>query len=213
MPDAGQAGGPGRGGTDKSRARGAGLAAGAMAGGFVDPPRDAARAFRAIMAAMAEPGRIVTLAGARPPPPLSPAAAAVLLVLADGAAPVHLAGDHDRAELRGWLQFHTGAATVAPAAAAFAVGGWSALMPVARFAQGTDIYPDRGATLMAEVAALAPATHRLRGPGIADAAPIALPPGAAEALRACPFPRGHDLILTCGDSLACLPRSSRIEVA
>jgi Uncharacterized enzyme of phosphonate metabolism len=38
-------------------------------GGFATPPVDAAHAFRAIMTAMAQPGTIVTLAGAVPPAP------------------------------------------------------------------------------------------------------------------------------------------------
>ena len=45
-----------------------------LSGGFADPPADAAHAFRAIMQAMARPGTIHDVTGARPPAPLSIAA-------------------------------------------------------------------------------------------------------------------------------------------
>ena len=48
----------------------------AMDGGFADPPREAAQAFRAALQALARPGRIEAVAGAQPPAPASPAAGA-----------------------------------------------------------------------------------------------------------------------------------------
>ena len=60
------------------------MTADALTGGFADAPRDAARAFRAALNALARPGRIEMLAGAVPPAPLSVAAGTLLLTLADG---------------------------------------------------------------------------------------------------------------------------------
>ena len=51
------------------------MIADALSGGFADAPVQSARAFRAALEAMSQPGRIVTLAGAAPPKPLSRLAA------------------------------------------------------------------------------------------------------------------------------------------
>lgn len=178
----------------------------ALQGGFADPAPEAARAFRAILDAMARPATIAHVTGARPPAPLSPAAGVVLLTFADATTPLYLAPSHDRAQVRDWIAFHTGAPPAAPAEATFAFGDWPGLTPLDRFPAGTPEYPDRSATLIVEVPALAPATHRLTGPGIRDTAALRLPGD-----RPIRFPLGLDLILTCGDSLACLPRSTTTE--
>jgi alpha-D-ribose 1-methylphosphonate 5-triphosphate synthase subunit PhnH len=47
-------------------------------GGFADPPRAAAHAFRAALQALSGPGRIDPLSGAAPPAPCSPAAGALI---------------------------------------------------------------------------------------------------------------------------------------
>lgn len=184
---------------------------GTLTGGFVDPAPEAARAFRAIIEAMARPGRVFAVAGAAPPAPLSVAAGVALLTLADATTPVHLAGAADTAGLRDWLTFHTGAPVVPAAAAVFALGDWDALAPFGRYATGTAEYPDRSATLIVEVPALAPATHRLRGPGIDGAAAARLPGDEVARLNAGCFPLGLDLILTCGAELMALPRTTRLE--
>jgi alpha-D-ribose 1-methylphosphonate 5-triphosphate synthase subunit PhnH len=182
-----------------------------LTGGFADPAGDAARAFRAILDAMARPGRIVRVAGGHAPAPASGAMAVVLLTLADGTTPVHLAGGHDAAPLRDWLRFHTGAPVAPRAEAVFAAGRWPDLLPFEDFAQGSAEYPDRSATLIVEVDRLAPEGARLTGPGIAEAAYLSLPDVAAVQANARRFPMGVDFILTCGDRLAALPRTTRVE--
>ncbi|MGY6635139.1 MAG: phosphonate C-P lyase system protein PhnH [Alkalilacustris sp.] len=183
-----------------------------LSGGFADPAVQAADAFRAVLQAMARPGRIVRVAGAAPPAPCSPAAGAVLLTLVDGDAPLHLARSHDDADLRDWVRFHTGAALVQPGEAAFALGDWTALGPLAVYSQGTPEYPDRSATLIVEVQSLEARGTRLTGPGIRDVAALSLPEPTAFAANAARFPLGIDFILTSGDRLAALPRSTRVEV-
>lgn len=182
-----------------------------LQGGFADAAPEAARVFRAVLNAMARPGTVETVAGARPPAPLSVAAGVVLLTLADTTTPVHLAPSHDLPVVRDWITFHTGAPFVAAGQGVFALGDWAGLQPVERFALGTADYPDRAATLIVEVDALAPATHRLRGPGIRDTATLRLPGEAALRLNAGRFPLGLDLILCCGDRLAGMPRTTRTE--
>ncbi|MFC2968581.1 phosphonate C-P lyase system protein PhnH [Acidimangrovimonas pyrenivorans] len=183
----------------------------ALEGGFADPAAQSARAFRACLDVMARPGTVQALAGARPPAPLSPAAGTVLLTLADATTPVYLAGALDRPEIRDWITFHTGAPLTGAANATFALGAWADLLPLDRFALGTAEYPDRSATLIVEMAALEPPTHRLTGPGIRDAAELALPGEEAARLNDGAFPLGLDLILTCGERLAAVPRTTQLE--
>jgi len=184
----------------------------ALEGGFADPAIDAARAFRAILDAMARPGTIVTLHGARAPAPMGPAMAAAALTLIDGTTPVTLAGAHDSPEVRQWLAFHTGARPGPRAQAAFGLGSWADLMPLSDWPPGTDDYPDRSATLIAEVARLDPAGTRLTGPGIATETFLSLPDPDRLRANAARFPLGLDVILTCGDRLAAIPRTTRVSL-
>ena len=100
------------------------MAQNTLAGGFADPPQDAAQAFRGIMQAMARPGRIETVGGVRPPAPLSVAAATLLLTLCDPDTGLYLAGACDTPTVRDWITFHTGATYVAPADATIVLGAW-----------------------------------------------------------------------------------------
>jgi alpha-D-ribose 1-methylphosphonate 5-triphosphate synthase subunit PhnH len=179
-------------------------------GGFADAPRDAAHAFRAAMDAMARPGRIARLQGARPPAPLSVAAGVLILTLCDPETPVHLAGEHDTTALRGWIAFHTGAQVVGRADAAFAVGTWEALLPLDGYRTGEAEYPDRSATLIVEMPALTAEGATLTGPGIRDTAHLSLPEAEAFRRNARLFPLGLDFFLTAGDRVAALPRTTRV---
>jgi alpha-D-ribose 1-methylphosphonate 5-triphosphate synthase subunit PhnH len=182
----------------------------ALDGGFADAPCEAAHAFRAALDVMARPGRIANISGAHPPAPLSVAAGTLILTLCDPETPVHLAGGHDTAEVRGWIAFQTGAPVVGRAEAAFAVGTWEALLPLGGYRTGEAEYPDRSATLIVEMPALAPEGVRLTGPGIRDAAHLSLPETEAFRLNARAFPLGLDFFLTAGDRVAALPRTTRV---
>jgi len=182
----------------------------ALGGGFADAPVEAARAFRAAMRAMARPGTIGVLDTARPPAPTSPAAGTLILTLCDPETGLHLAGDHDTAEMRAWVAFHTGAPVVGASEARFALGDWQALMPLSRFAAGTPEYPDRSATLIVEMARLEPQGPTLTGPGIERTARLSLPDPDAMRANAARFPLGLDFFLTRGGRMAALPRSTRI---
>ncbi|WP_238367779.1 phosphonate C-P lyase system protein PhnH [Mesobacterium pallidum] len=185
----------------------------ALEGGFADPARDAAHAFRAIMNAMARPGTLHDITGATPPAPLSPAAGAALLTLCDTDTPLYLAGDADCPAVRDWVAFHTGAPLTGPSHCMFALGRWEALGPLSTYPVGTPDYPDRSATLIVEMDALTDTGARLTGPGIRDAAALSLPGIDAFCANAARFPLGLDFLFTSGAQLAALPRSTHVEAA
>jgi len=187
------------------------LDAASMTGGFADAPVQSARAFRVALDVLSRPGLIAAVTGAVPPAPLSVAAGVLVLVLVDGTTPVHLAGAWDCAAVRDWITFHCGAPLVGPDEAVFAIGDWATLQPVDRFAIGRADYPDRSATLIVEMAALATEGMRLSGPGIAGSARLSLPDVAAFQDNRALFPLGFDTYLTCGDRMTGLPRSTRVE--
>ena len=187
------------------------MTAEALLGGFADAPIASARAFRAALQAMARPGTLWDVTGAVPPAPLSVAAGVLILTLCDGTTPVHLGPSVNTPPLRDWVTFHTGAPLVAAEQARFAIGTWADLAPVDRFAIGQPDYPDRSATLIVEMAALAATGPRLTGPGIGTVAHLSLPETAAFRANRALFPMGFDTYLTCGDRLAGLPRSTIVE--
>jgi alpha-D-ribose 1-methylphosphonate 5-triphosphate synthase subunit PhnH len=187
--------------------------------GFGDPVRGAQGCFRAVLDAMAHPGRIVALPAAldgAPPAPLGMAAAAIVLTLCDIDTPLWL--DAAAAPAAGYFAFHCGAPVADdPAGARFAIiADAESLPPLDRFALGSDEYPERAATLVIEVAGLADGSGMtLRGPGIRGEARLAaagLPARfrAERAALAALFPRGLDIVLACGDRVAALPRSTQI---
>lgn len=185
----------------------------ALEGGFSDAPVDAARAFRAAMNALARPGSVHQISGAKPPAPLSVAAGSLLLVLCDAETPVYLATSHDHPAVRDWITFHCNAPLAGPEAAQFAVGHWDALAPLSAYRVGTPEYPDRSATLIVESDQLDQSGMTLTGPGIETTAQLALPEVAAFQANKTLFPLGLDFFLTAGDRIAGLPRTTRVEAA
>lgn len=82
---------------------------------------------------------------------------------------------------------------------------------------GTAVAPEAGATLILQVASLSGGRMlRLTGAGIAEERMIApqLPECILHELteRPHPFPLGIDLILTCGERLLAIPRTTHVEV-
>ncbi|SEP94475.1 phosphonate C-P lyase system protein PhnH [Thalassovita taeanensis] len=183
----------------------------ALEGGFSDAPVQAARAFRAAMSAMARPGTIETVTDATPPAPLSVAAGVLALTLLDPETPVYLAGALDCPQVREWITFHTGAPIAGRSTCAFALGRWADLVPLPGYRIGTSSYPDRSATLIAEVDLLEPSGTTLSGPGIMGVSVLSLPETETIQANHAQFPLGVDFFLTCGDRLAGLPRSTKVE--
>jgi alpha-D-ribose 1-methylphosphonate 5-triphosphate synthase subunit PhnH len=181
--------------------------------GFTSPDTDTAEAFRAIMRAMARPGTIEAAGGVVPPAPLSVAAGAMLLTLCDTETPLYLAGHADCDPVRAWVGFHTGAPFCEAKDCTFALGPWDALMPLSQYRDGTAEYPDRSATLIVEMPELLPQGCVLRGPGIRSKAHLSLPETEAFQRNAARFPLGMDFLLTSGDRVAGLPRTTKVEGA
>lgn len=179
-------------------------------GGFANPPQEAAHAFRAAMRAMARPGTIETITGGHAPAPTSPAAATLLLTVCDPDTGLYLAPGHDSQAMRDWVTFHTNAPLVSAEEADFALGTWEALQPLGAYKVGVPAYPDRAATLIVEMDALASSGATLSGPGIKDKAALNLPETAAFQANRAQFPLGFDCFFTAGDQIAALPRSTTV---
>lgn len=188
--------------------------------GFSDLALQSQAAFRALLDAMAHPGRV--LAAPEPvdaPAPLSATAAMVALTLCDNETSLWIdAPLADSREVRQFLAFHTGAPiTTDRAKARFAlVSDPAALDHFDGFPFGLDTYPDRSTTVIFQVDDLRTESGvTLTGPGIEteqkfSAAP--LPPAfwdKAQANRAL-FPRGLDFLFCGPDAIAALPRSTKI---
>lgn len=191
----------------------------ALASGFADAPREAQEVFKAVMWALARPGRPVPLhARLAPPAPLSPEMAAIALALLDYETPVWL--DPALAAVpavAAFLRFHTSAPLVeAPAAGRFAlIADGAALPDFGRFALGEPDYPDRSTTLVVQVTALGEGPVLLEGPGIETRTGFAAAPLPADfsvrlAANRQLFPLGVDLILVAPGAVLGLPRSARV---
>lgn len=178
---------------------------------FMTPHPNAAEAranatFEALMWALARPGTPRDLA------PLEMADVADALV--DRECRVHATGAALRAAVAA-----TGATLVEPEAAdhAFlALNGDEGLAALARIPVGSALYPDDGATVVANARLGEGPVLRLSGPGVDGTLDLVLGglhPGlwAMRASR-CRYPEGFDLFLLCGAQVVGLPRSTQIEV-
>lgn len=193
-----------------------------IAPGFSDPVFQSQAAFRALLAALSEPGKLQRVASEiAPPEGLAIATATALLTLADYETPVWLPEALRNGPAGAWLRFHCAAALVDdPTEAAFAVIDGTAGEPnLSAFNLGTDQFPDRSTTVIVQVSGLegGPALT-LSGPGISGSrniAPQGLRPGFTEELREnnALYPLGVDVVLACGDSMIGLPRSTQIQEA
>lgn len=182
--------------------------------GFADPVLDAQASFRAILEAMSRPGRIQRMdARITPPAPLCVAAGAALLSLADADTPLWLDAGDAVAE---WLRFHCGAPITPDIGAARFIVARGAAPSLDALDIGTDEDPQLGATLILQVTGLVAGDGwRLTGPGIQHEHRLSVlgaPANfvAAWAQNQALFPRGVDVLLCAGDSIAALPRSVMI---
>lgn len=190
--------------------------------GFSDPVFQSQGAFRALLAALSEPGLACDLGDAIVPPAgLEAATAVALLTLADYETPIWLPAALRDGSAGAWLRFHCGAALVDdPARATFAVIDGAAAEPrLAAFNAGDDQFPDRSTTVLVQCAGLeGGATVTLEGPGIPGqraVAPAGLRPEfwAEVEDNSALYPLGVDLLLVHGAQVLGLPRSTQIVEA
>lgn len=188
--------------------------------GFADPTRDAQLAFRAVLDALAHPTRSYPLSGpAHPPAELGRGLGAVALTLLDEGCATWLGGTLGAdAEVAAWLTFHTGTRLVAdPADAQFVLADPRSLPPLAVLQRGTDEAPHQSATVLLDVrGCTGTARFRATGPGIDGATGVTAPWADAGFLpqwsaNTATFPRGVDLVLVGEDSVAALPRTTRLQ--
>jgi len=191
----------------------------AIEAGFIDPVDDANAVFRQVLDALAHPGRIARIAQPTRVPrgSLGRAAIGVALALADFETPVWL--DDAAAPAASHLRFHCNCPIVSQTdRATFLFAADATQIPALEtLPLGSDSYPDQGATLVIEVAGLAPdGGLTLQGPGIDGRSQLGvggLPDDFWEARAALAplFPRGIDLLLTKGDLLVAVPRTTLVR--
>lgn len=186
--------------------------------GFANPVADSQRVFRRVLDAMSRPGRLIELdSGVVVASSNLTSASALALTLLDFETSVLVALGADDERFANWLRFHCGCPiTTEPKSAAYALVLADLLPPVDQFYAGDPKYPDRATTLIVVCAALegGQAIH-LEGPGMAETreiSPVGLPEDFWSQVRAdrSAFQLGVDIILTSGDQIIALPRSTRI---
>ncbi|TBX99051.1 phosphonate C-P lyase system protein PhnH [Rhizobium laguerreae] len=190
----------------------------AISAGFNDPVHDSQAWFRTILDALSRPGRPVSKpAKLRAPAPLNEAAAGISLSLFDPETSVWIDAGFRNNAVETFLRLHTGAELVAhPVDAQFALVSDAMSVPaIATFAAGSASFPDRSATIVFQLPDLESGVEvTLAGPGIertVSLSPSGLPSTFWEqwdenTLR---FPMGIDLLLTDGDRIIGIPRTSR----
>ena len=187
---------------------------------FTLPVQDAQHSFRRLLKAMSEPGVIVALHQLKHGwQPLNVATTSVLLTLADNDTPVWFSNALHNDIVSQSLRFHTNAPLVEqPQQATFAVSSDTiSSEQLNALCEGSAVAPETSATLIVQVSSLSGGRMlRLTGAGIAEERMIApqLPSCILHELteRPHPFPLGVDLILTCGERLLAIPRTTHVEV-
>jgi alpha-D-ribose 1-methylphosphonate 5-triphosphate synthase subunit PhnH len=195
--------------------------------GFRAPVFDSQKVFRAVMMALAYPGKPQWIGtgsaedlGLPSINGVFPASLAWLLTLADVDTPVWLEERLYSSELVSYIRFHTGAeVTLSRQSASFALfaegycGSYCAEFPL-----GTDDYPECSATLLIQVSNFTAGAPRIiRGPGIATSQVVriaGLPESFWKAWHAnqALYPCGLDILLSAGHHIMGLPRSVTEEV-
>ena len=187
--------------------------------GFQEPVQQAQTVFRALLDAMAQPARVVNLPTVDElPDAIEPASGSVLLCLLDPSTRMWIAPQLDAISATTYFRFHTGCRfTSIPGDADFALIDGLDSDLISQLSIGTPEYPDRSTTLLIHVDALLEgAGPRLTGPGIEAGRRLTVegvPPNFWETVRRnnSHFPLGIDIVLICGDRVACLPRSTKVE--
>lgn len=188
---------------------------------FLNPSHDMARAFRPILDAMANPGRILPFSPALSAPPgFSPEAAAVALTLCDFQTAIWLEAELRTPAIEHYLHFHAGAPlTQIETDAAFVFADARFGVPdLSQFSNGTHEYPDRSATIVIQAEQLRSNLGvSLRGPGIQSEHRLGIAALGADFWQQMiasrhDFPLGIDVVFVGPRTIAALPRSTQIHL-
>lgn len=187
--------------------------------GLTEPVGQSQQIFRQVLTALSEPGTRQTLAPLPSPKGIHSAAYQVCLALLDADTTLWVSESLATPSLLNSLRFHCGCPiTTQRNEATFAVATPGDLDDLDGFCEGSHEYPDRSTTVILQVDNLHSAgPWRLSGPGIENHRQVGIEglgqqwPGWLKANRAS-FPLGVDLLLTDGNSLMGLPRTTHVEV-
>ncbi len=189
--------------------------------GFTDSVFESQEAFRTILHAMAYPGQRTSLkAPPRVPQGLHPAAWVILFALGDSSVRLWMDLPRNHEAFRAAQQVCRVSVVSDPESADFVlVTQPSQLKPPYGFCIGTELEPERGASIIMQVSSVG-----VSEPGSEDCQFVLSGPGIPETLEVtlqeCPshfwewrlglehlYPRGVDLYFTEKNSLFCIPRS------
>ncbi len=185
--------------------------------GLPSEVHDSQQAFRALLDALARPGRIRCIGPALSGVALGGALARLLLTLSDDETPVWWQSPDDT--LQQWLRFHTGAPLASqPDSASFAVfTNCHEPLTLSDFSSGSAAAPEFSATLLIELPSLENGPSTVwRGPGIEGAQQVTLQ-GLPDDFwtqwqtNHAAFPQGVDIVFSCGDYAIGLPRTTRVH--
>ncbi|MGO2567813.1 MAG: phosphonate C-P lyase system protein PhnH [Serratia proteamaculans] len=187
--------------------------------GFAQPIEQSQQAFRLILKALSEPGHIVTLPDSPIWGALNAASTAALLTLADQETPIQLCLALESEQVLTNIRFHSGA-PLANNAEEVCFALFDAQLQAAdlqALPHGSEISPEFSTTVVIQLDSLDQGSAlRLTGPGIEQQRVISpsLPPVLLDYLINRPqrFPLGLDFLLTCGERLLALPRTTHVEV-
>jgi alpha-D-ribose 1-methylphosphonate 5-triphosphate synthase subunit PhnH len=191
-----------------------------MASGLNDYVHDSQRTFRSVLEALSLPGRILRSGLIVEGIPIGAAMSHILLTLADSDTKIWWSPFCEESEnCAQWLRFHTGAVNCASMESAnFAVITQAETVPAFNFfSLGSDESPHTSCTLLIELSCFESGPMvEWRGPGIANHLPIRLG-GLPHDFwlnwqkNHVSFPKGIDVIFTCGEYLIGLPRTTRVS--
>ncbi|XNM82300.1 phosphonate C-P lyase system protein PhnH [Escherichia coli] len=186
---------------------------------FMLPVQDAQHSFRRLLKAMSQRPIVALHQLKRGWQPLNIATTSVLLTLADNDTPVWLATPLSNDIVSQSLRFHTNAPLVSqPEQATFAVTDEAiSSEQLNALSTGTAVAPEAGATLILTGRQPERRTHvasHRRGHcrRTNDCSAAAGVDRHQLTERPHPFPLGIDLILTCGERLLAVPRTTHVEV-
>ncbi|RED44875.1 phosphonate C-P lyase system protein PhnH [Aestuariispira insulae] len=187
---------------------------------FSDPVMDSTESYRVIMQAMAKPAYAHEFPLEMDVPgKIGAAAGQILLTMADGDTPLWIAPELRDSALDLWIRFHTGCPLVErPEEATFVLATpETALKQLEKLSTGSPEYPDRGATvILVSKMIKADSGPVCSGPGFKEPRRIDFD-GASPALWSLigesrmDYPAGLDWLLVSGQSVAALPRSTKLE--